>query len=127
MNKALGEAGAAYGGFTVNSNGVARITGELEITGNTKNDVHLLIWCPADQAVDILQVMDTDEVQKLTLSKEGNLNITGAYQVAGAQVVGAQQPAITDLPETGSAEDATARAKINDILAALRTHGLIDT
>jgi hypothetical protein len=124
-DKALGEAGATFGGISINSGKVARITGELEITGNTKNDVHLLIWCPADQAVDIIQVLDENEAVKLALDKDGNLDIAGAYQVDGTQVVGARQPAIADIAETGSAEDATARAAVNDILAALRTHGLI--
>ena len=71
--------------------------------------------------------MDGDEVQKLILTATGNLNISGAYQIAGTQIVGAQQAAIADLAETGSAQDATARATINDILTALRTHGLIAT
>jgi hypothetical protein len=126
-NKAVGEAGAGLGSFTVNSNKTARITGELEITGNTKNDIHLLLWCPADQAVDTIQVMDENEVVKLALTAAGALNTAAGLQVAGTQVVGAQQAAIADVTETGSAEDQTARAAINDILAALRAHGLIDT
>jgi hypothetical protein len=124
-NKALGEAGATYGSFTVNSNKVARIEGELELTGNTKNDVQLLIWCPADQAVDILQVLDSDETQKLSLDKDGILNTQAGYAVAGTQVITTQQAAIADITETGSAEDGTARAAINHILTALRAHGLI--
>jgi hypothetical protein len=124
-NKAMGEAGATFGGFTLNSNRAAQLAGELEITGNTKNDVQLLIWCPADQAVDILQVLDENETEKLSLDQDGNLDVAGGYRVAGVQVLGSQQAAIADLSETGSAEDGTARAAINDILAALRAHGLI--
>ena len=124
-NKALGEAGASFGGFSINSNKAARITGELEITGNTKDDVQLLLWCPADQAVDIIQVMDADESEKLAFDPDGNLDVAAGYRVAGVQVVGSQQAAIADMAETGSAEDGAARAAINEILAALRAHGLI--
>jgi hypothetical protein len=124
-NKALGEAGAGFGGISINSNNVARITGELEITGNTKNDVQLLIWCPAAQTVDIIQVMADEETVKLALDQDGALNVAAGYEVAGTQVVGPQQAAIAALAETGAAEDAVARAAINAILAALRAHGLI--
>jgi hypothetical protein len=124
-DKAMGETGADYGGFTVNSNRAARINGKLELTGSTKNDVQLLVWCPADQAVDVVQVLDEEENVKTRLSQDGELDVQTAYQVAGVQVVGAQQAAIADVAETGSAEDGTARAAINDILAALRGHGLI--
>jgi hypothetical protein len=41
------------------------------------------------------------------------------------QVVGEQQPAIPDCPSGGADSDGVARAKINDILAMLRLHGLI--
>jgi hypothetical protein len=126
-NKAIGEAGADYGGFSINSNKTARITGELEITGNTKNDVQLLIWCPADQAVDIIQVLDEDENEKLSLDHAGVLAVAGGLEVGGVQVVGAQQAAIAGVAETGSAEDGAARAKINEILGALRAHGLIES
>ena len=48
-------------------------------------------------------------------------------KVGGVQVVGSQQSAIADVTVTGTAEDGTARSKINAILAALRAHGLIAT
>jgi hypothetical protein len=124
-NKALGESGADFGGISINSNRAARITGELEITGNTKNDVQLLLWCPADQAVDIIQVLDEDENEKLSLDSDGVLAAAGGFAVGGVQVVGSQGAAIADVTETGSAADGSARAAINDILAALRAHGLI--
>ncbi len=124
-DKAMGESGAGYGGITVNSSKAARVTGKLEVTGNTKDDVQLVVWCPSGQAVDILQVFDEDENEKLSLDKDGVLAIAGGLEVGGVQVVGAQRPAIADVTETGSAEDSAARAAINDILAALRAHGLI--
>ena len=48
-------------------------------------------------------------------------------KVNNIQVVGSQQSAIADVTVTGTAEDGTARSKINAILAALRAHGLIAT
>tara|TARA_R110000868_G_scaffold159233_3_gene387914 strand:+ start:49 stop:696 length:648 start_codon:yes stop_codon:yes gene_type:complete len=52
------------------------------------------------------------------------------YQSGGTKVVGTQQAAIADLALTGSdyaTEYATINTKINDLLAKLRTHGLIAT
>ena len=48
-------------------------------------------------------------------------------KVGGVQVVGSRQSAIANVTVTGTAEDGTARAAINAILAALRAHGLIAT
>jgi len=56
-----------------------------------------------------------------------NVSTGTGYDVAGTQVVIDQQAAIADVTETGSDEDQTCRAKVNDILAMLRTHGLIAT
>ena len=47
-----------------------------------------------------------------------------SLSVSGVQVVGAQQPAISN-PSGGSAADSEARAAISAILDALRAHGLI--
>lgn len=52
------------------------------------------------------------------------------YQSGGTKVVGTQQAAIADLALTGgdyATEYATINTKINDLLAKLRTHGLIAT
>ena len=60
----------------------------------------------------------------------GGVNIGSGkvYKIDGTQVVGAQQAAIADHgTTTGTDSDGEARTKINDILAALRAHGLIDT
>ncbi len=59
-----------------------------------------------------------------------NINIaTGkGLCVGGIQVVTDQQAAIGDISDTsGSDQDTACRVRINSILAALRTHGLIDT
>jgi hypothetical protein len=47
-----------------------------------------------------------------------------SLSIEGQQVVGPRQPAIAS-PIGGTAPDVEARASINAILAALRTHGLI--
>ncbi len=49
-----------------------------------------------------------------------------AISVGGTQVVGAQQPAIAD-PVGGTTVDTEARAALADMLAMLRSHGLIAT
>lgn len=46
-------------------------------------------------------------------------------EIDGEQVVGPREPAI-DEPDGGAVVDAEARAAIEAILGALRTHGLID-
>lgn len=58
--------------------------------------------------------VNTDITQ---LNGASQVDVSGQYEVAGTQVVGAQQPAIPD-----SVDPTT-----NLILAALRAHGLIDT
>jgi len=58
----------------------------------------------------------------------GNVNVTGVYKVDDTQVIKEQQSAIADIADTtGTDSDGTARLKVNDILAMLRTHGLIET
>ena len=52
------------------------------------------------------------------------------YQSGGTKVVGTRQAAIADLALTGAdyaTEYATINTKMNDLLAKLRTHGLIAT
>jgi CRP-like cAMP-binding protein len=59
---------------------------------------------------------------QLTQICDRPLSVTGAYQIAGIQVVGAQQAAIAN-----DASGAVNQATVNAILAALRAHGLIGT
>ncbi len=56
----------------------------------------------------------------VTIDNGGNITVNTSYAVAGNQVVGAQQPAIADA--TGALDVV---ARVNDILAAMRAHGLI--
>ncbi|GIV03937.1 MAG: hypothetical protein KatS3mg015_2767 [Fimbriimonadales bacterium] len=54
------------------------------------------------------------------------LNVKERYEVAGKQVVGPQRPPISDL-NTTTATVTDVATKVNEILAALRAHGLIAT
>lgn len=67
--------------------------------------------------------VNTDITQ---LNGASQVDVSGEYKVSGIQVVTAQQPAIPDA-SGGVTVDTEARAAINALLAALRTHGLIDT
>ncbi len=62
---------------------------------------------------------------KMTLSTLGVLNVTGEYQVDGIKVVGNQAGEI-DTPSGGAVVDTQAREAINEIIIALRSHGLIN-
>jgi len=67
--------------------------------------------------------VNTDITQ---LNGASQVDVSGEYKVSGTQVVAAQQAAIPDA--TGGATiDAEARTALNQLLAELRTHGLIDT
>lgn len=53
-------------------------------------------------------------------------DVAGArLTIGGVQVVGARQPAVAE-PSGGATIDVNARAALNRVIAALRTHGLID-
>ena len=56
-----------------------------------------------------------------------NINLSSSVlEVDGTQVVGAQQAAEADIADTsGTDADGTCRAKLNALMAKLRTHGLI--
>lgn len=67
--------------------------------------------------------VNTDITQ---LNGASQVDVSSHYEVAGTQVVGAQQAAIPDAAG-GTTVDTEARAALNALLAELRTHGLIDT
>lgn len=60
------------------------------------------------------------------LNGASQVDVSSRYEVAGTQVVGAQQAAIPDAAG-GVTVDTEARAALNTLLAELRTHGLIAT
>lgn len=59
-----------------------------------------------------------------SLDTNGNEDIIGRYKVAGTQVVGPRQAAVT-APTGGGTIDAQSRTAINDLIARLQAHGLI--
>ena len=67
--------------------------------------------------------VNTDITQ---LNGASQVDVSGEYKVSGTQVVTAQQAAIPDA-SGGVTIDTEARAAINSLLSALRTHGLIAT
>jgi len=67
--------------------------------------------------------VNTDITQ---LNGASQVDVSGEYKVSGTQVVGAQQPAIPNATG-GTTVDVEARAALNQLLAELRTHGLIST
>ena len=56
---------------------------------------------------------------------DGNVNVTGIYEVGGTQVVKARQPNIA-APSGGAPVDSAARATIVQILSLLQAHGLME-
>lgn len=61
-------------------------------------------------------------------TNSADLNIDGVLKIGATQVLTNQQAAIADIDNTsGPANDGTARAMCNTILALLRTHGIIAT
>ncbi len=65
--------------------------------------------------------INTDITQ---LNGASQVDVSGHYEVAGIQVVGAQQAAVAD-PTGGVTIDAEARAQLILLLQAARAHGLI--
>jgi len=65
--------------------------------------------------------VNTDITQ---LNGASQVDVSGEYKVSGTQVVGARQAAIPDA-SGGATIDVEARAALNQLLAELRTHGLI--
>lgn len=69
----------------------------------------------------------TPTASKIALyDASGNVGATTAVNVGGGKVVGVQAAAIADAAG-GVTVDAEARAALNDLLAKVRTHGLIAT
>lgn len=75
----------------------------------------------------VIGTKNTTPSNSYGIDDDGGINTSDAFYVDGTQVVGSQQSAIANVTLVGSDQDGTARGKINDILAALRAHGLIDT
>lgn len=107
-------------------------------TSSFVNGVSAASFSGAGSALTSLSATNISSGTLATARLPSTINIATAYQIAGTQVVTAQQAAIAN---AGSANvlDATYNqaqletlfnafgSKINEILAALRTHGLIAT
>ena len=64
-----------------------------------------------------------DTIFRALTTEKARVDMTdGSYQVQGNKVVGVQQTAVADATDAASAI-----TQLNDLLAKLRTHGLIDT
>lgn len=75
-----------------------------------------------DGSIQVTSSNDTSILDNVNIV--GDLNISGVYKVGDTQVITSQQPAIPDATG-GAVIDSEARAALNLVLAALRTHGLI--
>lgn len=120
-DKAYGEAGANVYGFSISSAGAIQTTANLRL-GGALDQVQLRIDAnPDGQTADLIKLYNEAEAECFAVTPSGNV------EILGNQVLGPQQAALADVAIAGTAEDGTARTKINTILAALRAHGLIDT
>ena len=85
------------------------------------------IWTLAGWSADI--TLTPGNISALQAKyTNGYVNLPqGVLEMAGTQVLTTQQAAIADVAAGAGDSDGTARAKINAILAMLRTHGIIAT
>jgi len=102
----------------------------LESVGVSTADFDALKAIPATQTGTgsmVLATSPTLVTPTLGVATATTVNAgTGGYKVSNTKVLGAQAAAIADA--TGGATiDAEARTALNDILAKLRTHGIIAT
>jgi hypothetical protein len=87
-------------------------------------------------------ILDFKNIESLTLSlyqifrtlsvkdrikSQWPINTDDVYKVKDTQIITEQQPAISNISAGGDDDDAWARSKINEILAMLREHWLIET
>lgn len=82
-----------------------------------------ILYCPYNYTVGYLELQSSGVTQLKLLG-------SGSIQIAGTQVLGPQEAAIADLALAGvtySSDAPDIEDKINTVLAALRSHGLIDT
>lgn len=71
-----------------------------------------------------ITITDNGAGGTVVISLPATITVATAYQVAGTQVVSARGAAVADAAG-GATVDAEARTAINDLLARVRTHGLI--
>lgn len=111
------------------------------------DEIQLRVQGHSTQTANVLEIENSAGTNQLTVNASGDLDINGVLKVDGTQVVTNQQPAITSFTDNsgGTADNTIAAAgagysqsdennfradvaqKINAILTAIRTHGLIAT
>lgn len=98
-------------------------TWRVQIGTSGTGQVSLLVDGYNDsQTVNILEVRNPSVGNVFTVNKDGAANASVSFKVGGTKVIGAQGAAVADATDAGSVI-----ARLNDLLARLRTHGLIAT
>jgi len=85
---------------------------KIYTTGNTNQ-----LYLKADGNVGINNGAPAEK-----LDVDGNINVTGVYKVVDVQVVSAQGVAVADATDAAST-----MARLNELIARCRAHGLIAT
>jgi hypothetical protein len=111
------------------------------------DEIQLRVQGHSTQTANVLEIENSAGTNQLTVNASGDLDINGVLKVDGTQVVSNQQSAITSFTDSsgGTADNTIAAAgagysqsdennfradvaqKMNAILTAIRTHGLIAT
>lgn len=111
------------------------------------DEIQLRVQGHSTQTANVFEIENSAGTNQLTVNASGDLDINGVLKVDGTQVVSNQQAAITSFTDSsgGTADNTIAAAgvgysqsdennfradvaqKINAILNAIRTHGLIAT
>lgn len=111
------------------------------------DEIQLRVQGHSTQTANVLEIENSAGTNQLTVNASGDLDINGVLKVDGTQVVSNQQSAIASFTDSsgGTADNTIAAAgagysqsdennfradvaqKINAILTAIRTHGLIAT
>lgn len=124
---------------TVNANTVNATTGNITTVNSTTGNIGTV----NSSTVVALSSVTTPDLEATVIVNAANVNTTGAYYVDSTQVVANQQPAIPNATDintisvSGTADLVTGAVSgsgttssnivtvVNDILIALRAHGLI--
>lgn len=98
--------------------------GVLKFTNTNSGTVNKYVRLGSSSSLEVINSAFSAVIA--SLSDAGALDVLDSYRVNGTKVVGARGAAVADA-SGGATVDAEARTAINDLLARLRTHGLITT
>jgi hypothetical protein len=118
-DRAYGDAGGNAWTLALSSAGELATTAALRVGGGRDQTQLRVAACEDGQTASLIEARDAASAVVFAVEHDGSVCINGT------RVLTNRQAAIGDITVTGAAEDGAARAKINDILAALREHGLI--